>query len=149
VAVDVLIALGAAIAIGIPLWAIIDAARRPVGSFRRIGSNKTTWVVVLVVLTVFLNLAGIIASIVYLASVRPRLRRADAAPLDAGGRAEELPGPDTLASDEDREQETEQLRHHFETGRLTHEELDERLDAALRARTLGELSAVEKDLPQS
>ena len=45
--VDLLILLGVAIAVGIPLWAIIDAARRPASSFQQIGSDKTRWIVMI------------------------------------------------------------------------------------------------------
>jgi hypothetical protein len=51
-------------------------------------------------------------------------------------------------SDADREQVAERLREHFAAGRLTSEELDERVDAALNAKTVGELRAVMADLPE-
>jgi hypothetical protein len=51
-------------------------------------------------------------------------------------------------SDSDREQVAERLREHFAAGRLTSEELDERVDAALKAKTVGELRAVMADLPE-
>jgi hypothetical protein len=51
------------------------------------------------------------------------------------------------ASDEDRERVAEQLRIAAGDGRLTLEELDERLDKALSARTDGELAALVTDLP--
>jgi len=50
-------------------------------------------------------------------------------------------------SDQDRERTTEQLRAHFASGRLTDEELDERVQAAYKARTDDELRAVMADLP--
>jgi hypothetical protein len=42
---------------------------------------------------------------------------------------------------------TEALHEHFAQGRLTAEELDERLAATLTARTVGDLRAVDRDLP--
>jgi hypothetical protein len=51
-------------------------------------------------------------------------------------------------SDADREQVAERLREHFAAGRLTSEELDERVTAALNAKTVGELRAVMADLPE-
>ncbi len=149
--VDVLILLGVAIAIGIPLWAIIDAARRPANSFQQIGSDKTRWIVILVVLSVLFNLGGVVASIVYLTSARPRLQKAGSIPLDIGVEPLALrKGQDSkiLASDEDRERVTQELRHHFEAGRLTFDDLNGRLDAALGARTVGDLFEVIQDLPQ-
>jgi hypothetical protein len=150
--IDLLIVLGIAIAIGIPLWAIIDAARRSDSSFQQIGSDKTRWIVILVVLSVFLNLVGIVASVVYLTTTRPRLQRAGSSP-PLGPNSPLLDprlgeGSEILASDEDRDRVTRELRQHFEVGRLTLEELTSRLDAALGARTIGELLAVTQDLPR-
>ncbi|HUB38841.1 MAG TPA: DUF1707 domain-containing protein [Streptosporangiaceae bacterium] len=51
-------------------------------------------------------------------------------------------------SDADREQVAERLREHFAAGRLTSEELDERLATALNAKTVGDLRAVMSDLPE-
>ena len=50
-------------------------------------------------------------------------------------------------SDADREAVTARLRDHFAEGRLTHGELDERVSAALNAKTFGELRALTADLP--
>jgi hypothetical protein len=150
--IDLLIVLGVAIAIGIPLWAIIDAARRSDSSFQQIGSDKTRWIVILVVLSVFFNLVGIVASVVYLTTTRQRLQRAGSSPpLDVNSPLLE-PRPDEgsqiLASDEDRERVTRELQQHFETGRLSLDELRSRLDAALGARTVGDLFSVTQDLPR-
>jgi len=51
-------------------------------------------------------------------------------------------------SDADRERVTTRLRDHFAEGRLDREELDERITAALNARTFGELRRVLADLPE-
>ena len=50
-------------------------------------------------------------------------------------------------SDRDRERATARLRDSFAEGRLTREELDERITAALNARTAGDLRRVTADLP--
>ena len=64
------------------------------------------------------------------------------------GRDDEAMSPDQLrASHEDRDQVVELLRVAAGDGRLTAEELDERLEVALTARTYGELTALVKDLP--
>jgi hypothetical protein len=55
--------------------------------------------------------------------------------------------PELRASDEQRERTAGQLREHFATGRLTQEELDERLHAAYSARTERELRDLVADLP--
>ena len=51
-------------------------------------------------------------------------------------------------SDADREQVTGRLREHFAEGRLTSEELDERITATLNARTFGDLRGILADLPE-
>jgi hypothetical protein len=53
------------------------------------------------------------------------------------------------ASDADRDGVVDQLRDHGAAGRLTTEELEERADLALAARTNGELDALLKDLPSA
>ncbi|HEX6856339.1 MAG TPA: DUF1707 domain-containing protein [Streptosporangiaceae bacterium] len=50
-------------------------------------------------------------------------------------------------SDADRERVTTQLRDHFAAGRITSGELDERLLAALNAKTFGDLRRIMADLP--
>lgn len=52
------------------------------------------------------------------------------------------------ASDADREHATARLREHFAAGRLTSGELDERISAALSAKTYGELRQLMADLPE-
>jgi hypothetical protein len=52
------------------------------------------------------------------------------------------------ASDADREHATARLREHFAAGRLTPGELDERITAALTAKTHGELRQLMADLPE-
>ena len=56
--------------------------------------------------------------------------------------------PELRASDEDRDRAVEILRVAAGDGRLTAAELDERLGAALTARTSGELAALTADLPE-
>ena len=51
------------------------------------------------------------------------------------------------ASDRQRDDVAAELRDHFAEGRLTQEELDERVDAAYAARTQGELARLRADLP--
>jgi len=55
--------------------------------------------------------------------------------------------PHVRASDADRERVAERLREHFTQGRLDEDELAERVAAAYRARTLGELAVLTEDLP--
>jgi hypothetical protein len=50
-------------------------------------------------------------------------------------------------SDADRDRVTAELRDHFAAGRITPSELDERLSAALNAKTFGDLRRIMADLP--
>jgi hypothetical protein len=64
------------------------------------------------------------------------------------GRDENVPSADQLrASHEDRDRVIEMLRVAAGDGRLTTEELDERVEIAFSARTYGELAALTSDLP--
>jgi hypothetical protein len=54
---------------------------------------------------------------------------------------------DVRASDADRDATARQIRDHFAAGRLTQDELDERLSAAYAARTVDALQRVQADLP--
>jgi hypothetical protein len=58
----------------IPLWAIIDALSRPAIAFYAVGSNKTAWVLVLLVATFLLGV-GILLAAYYLISVRRKIRQ--------------------------------------------------------------------------
>ena len=55
--------------------------------------------------------------------------------------------PELLASDADREHIAALLRHHSLEGRLTHDDLDERLGETYGARTIGQLWQTLRDLP--
>ena len=64
------------------------------------------------------------------------------------GRGDDAASPDELrVSHQDRDRVAELLRVAAGDGRLTAEELDERLEKALTARTYGELAALSRDLP--
>ena len=66
------------------------------------------------------------------------------------GRGGELkPAAGLRASHQDRERAVDLLRVAAGDGRITAEELDERLEAALTARTRGELAVLTSDLPAS
>ena len=81
---------------------------------------------------------------------------ADAAPSGEGGdggafSATEGPveaGADVRVGDADRDAVAAQLRDHYADGRLTHEELNERLDQAFAAKTTADLNTAMRDLPQ-
>ncbi|GAA4606486.1 DUF1707 domain-containing protein [Actinoallomurus liliacearum] len=56
--------------------------------------------------------------------------------------------PEIRASDADRDRVAAALREHCAQGRIGVDELNERLDLAYRARTLGDLQKVTSDLPE-
>ena len=58
-------------------------------------------------------------------------------------------GYDVRVGDADREGVAAQLREHYAEGRLTHEELNERLDQAFAAKTKADLNTVLRDLPHA
>jgi hypothetical protein len=65
----VVITLVAFVPVLLPLYCILDAATTPSKTFRDAGSSKALWIVLLIWLNLF-------AVVIYLASIRPRLRRA-------------------------------------------------------------------------
>ena len=58
-------------------------------------------------------------------------------------------GYNVRVGDADREAVAAQLREHYADGRLTLEELNERLDQAFAAKTKADLNTVLRDLPQA
>src|SRR5207253_7756327 len=63
------------------------------------------------------------------------------------GSGRRWPRADLRAGDADRQAVVAELQRHFVDGRLTSDELGERVAQALSARTFGELSAPLEDLP--
>jgi hypothetical protein len=70
----VLVLLVLIVGLVVPVWAIVDAASRPSGAFSAAGSSKTMWIVLIVVGWLVTGLIGIILALVYLVSIRPRVR---------------------------------------------------------------------------
>lgn len=58
-------------------------------------------------------------------------------------------GFNVRVGDADRDATAAELREHYASGRLTLEELNERLDQALAAKTRADLNAVMRDLPSA
>lgn len=67
--------------------------------------------------------------------------------MRAGWFAMDAPGH-IRASDDDRERAATALRQHCAAGRLSTEELEQRLERAYAARTVGELAQLMRDLPE-
>jgi len=55
---------------------------------------------------------------------------------------------DLRVSDQDRERAVQEMREHFAVGGLTEDEMDERVQAAVRAQSQSELAAIRQDLPR-
>jgi hypothetical protein len=68
------ILLVALVVVVIPIWAIADAATRPTGAFTAAGSSKGLWITLILVFWFFTGIIGLIVAIVYLASIRPRVK---------------------------------------------------------------------------
>ena len=58
----------------IPVWAIVDAASRPSGAFAAAGSSKPMWIILMVIGWLVTGVIGVVLAIVYLATIRPRVR---------------------------------------------------------------------------
>jgi Protein of unknown function (DUF2516) len=58
--------------IGLPIWAIVDAARRPEAGFCSARSNKTAWIIVLVA-TAFMRFGWFLGAF-YLLSTRRKVQ---------------------------------------------------------------------------
>ena len=69
VVLAVIVALVFLFVVFLPLFCLIDVVARPSSTFREVGSSKALWVVLLIWLT-------LLAAVIYLASVRPRLEAA-------------------------------------------------------------------------
>lgn len=71
---ELLIILVGVVPYAVIIWGIVDAAMRPDPVWQRAGQNKVLWVV-LQVAGLFVCLAGLILSLVYLLAIRPQLAR--------------------------------------------------------------------------
>ena len=70
----VIILMIALVTMVIPIWALVDAISRPSGAFVAAGSSKGMWIALIVLFWLFTGIVGVILSVVYLASIRPRVR---------------------------------------------------------------------------
>jgi hypothetical protein len=69
-----LVTVLAIVALGICIWAVADALSRPTGAFVAAGSNKAMWIALIAVFYFVTGIVGTILAVVYLASIRPRVR---------------------------------------------------------------------------
>jgi hypothetical protein len=61
-------------AFAVSIWAIVDAATQPDPAWQAIGSSKALWIALIAVFTFACGIVGFVLAIVYLTSLRPRLR---------------------------------------------------------------------------
>jgi len=69
-----IILLVAVVSLVIPLWAVVDAISRPGAAFSAAGSSKGMWLALILVSWIFTGIIGLVFAVVYLASIRPRVR---------------------------------------------------------------------------
>jgi hypothetical protein len=79
-AMIVIIAVFALAGLAVTLWAIIDAVSTPSSTFQAAGSSKAFWISVISVLYLLSIYPGIILGVVYLLTIRRRLRRPNSNP---------------------------------------------------------------------
>lgn len=70
---DLFVVLVLLCAVVVPIWAVVDAASRPAVAFYGAGSNKTAWIIVIVV-SWFFGLAFFLGGY-YLLFTRKKLRK--------------------------------------------------------------------------
>jgi hypothetical protein len=81
------ILVGVAILV-IGIVAVVDIAKRPSEAFQRAGQNRTMWLLLVILLTVFCGIIGVVVSIFYLVNIRPKV-----AAVMGGGEASGTPLP--------------------------------------------------------
>jgi hypothetical protein len=65
-----------AIVLVIPIWALVDSIARPSSAFTAANSSKGMWVALIAVSWLLTGIIGTVLSLVYLVSIRPRVRDA-------------------------------------------------------------------------
>ncbi len=56
------------------IWALVDAVSRPSAAFTLAGSNKAMWIALIAVFTILVQIIGMVLAVIYLVSIRPRVR---------------------------------------------------------------------------
>lgn len=60
--------------LGVSIWAIIDAASRPSEAFVAVRESKALWLTLIAIFTLSLAIVGFILALVYLLSIRPKVK---------------------------------------------------------------------------
>jgi hypothetical protein len=141
-----LIGVAAVATLAATIWAVLDACHHPAVAWRRIGQSRPLWVALLIGGWLVTGVLGLVLALVYLATVRPRLlaaRHRQPRPRPAI-----VPPGHLRVADADRDRAGAWLRHHYSVGRLSYDELLQRLDEAFAARTVADLQRALRELPQ-
>lgn len=91
-AVAVALATAVSIPLGITLWALLDAARRPQWAWALAGRRQVVWMAV-ILLAAFGLALGLAVSAWYLIKVRPTIAAAEAGQVDERSRKRRGGGP--------------------------------------------------------
>ena len=70
-----IVAIGLVVSV-ISIWALVDSIARPSAAFTAAGSSKGMWIALIALFWLFTGIVGVILAIVYLVSIRPRVRAA-------------------------------------------------------------------------
>ncbi len=70
----VIVLLIGLVSLAIPIWALIDSISRPTGAFTAAGSSKGMWIALIGLGWLLTGIIGVVLSVVYLVSIRPRVR---------------------------------------------------------------------------
>ena len=62
-----------AVVLATALWALVDLTGRRTADLRAIGESKGRWIALISVSSLLVGIVGVILSLVYLASIRPRI----------------------------------------------------------------------------
>ena len=71
-----IILVPAVIALGVAIWAIVDAIGRPSDKFILAGQSKAVWLVLMIGFTLACGFIGVLLAIYYLLAVRPKVAAA-------------------------------------------------------------------------
>lgn len=76
----------------IPVWGIVDAAKRPDYAWSAAGQNKVLWIALQAAGAIFTGFGGVVMAVVYLVAIRPMVRAAE---VTGAHRAARPPGQST------------------------------------------------------
>jgi hypothetical protein len=71
---DSVVLVIALVVLVVPIWAIFDAISRPTAAFVAAGSSKGFWITLIAGFWFLTGIIGVILAVVYLASIRPRVK---------------------------------------------------------------------------